>query len=193
METQLNKSNNNQISVVDYSIKRVIDIPFEILKDKIIKELNECSMCLGKPLKPEIINHTSFKFAAYLQSDFKYFTFTEIDTFFMMLAQQDLGEIYNLAFSYWCKHMKLYAEIRRQKAHFKNEIKHEEFKQLESTPSAGLKTSFAQLIKENTQNALKMPYQYGVLIAGLRQGSGESLEAFKHRCIIHAKKNLNLK
>ena len=170
--------------------KKVCEMSFEIIKDKIINEITETSMCLGKSIENAITLHTSVKFSNYLQNKKKWVKLYDIDNFFMMLQQYDLGDIYGLSYSYLCKHFAMYEAHLRTKKTMINEIKHEEVKQLESKSECFLKTTPGEMFKKNPVEFVKeMPILYGYCIANLKRLENETNKDYEKRALKHFEKN----
>lgn len=170
--------------------EKVCEMSFEIIKDKIINEITETSMCLGKTIENAITLHTSIKFANYLQNKKKWVKFYDIDNFFMLLQQHDLGEIYGLSYSYLCKHFAMYEAYLRTKKTMINELKHDKIKQLESKKEFIAGTSFQAMFNDDPYvNIYKFPYLYGILVAKLNFMGNEKVKDFEKRALAYFEKN----
>lgn len=151
-----------------------------------IKELNEAAICLGKPLKVEVIEHSALKFCNYLQTTHKWVDFTELDNFFMLLTQGDLGQIYNLAFTHICNHFKLYIDLRKEK----NKFHVQKTELLIAQNNQDLITGgFEKHFKNDPSIALRCPRFYGMFIAKLQKYNNESIDSYDKRALNHFKDN----
>lgn len=170
--------------------EKVCEMSFEIIKDKIINEITETAMCLGKSIENAITLHTSIKFANYLQNKKKWVKFYDIDNFFIMLQQHDLGDIFGLSYSYLCKHFAMYEAHLKAKKTMINEVKHDEIRQIEENEEFVVSGSFEAMFNENpNKNIYKYPYLYGIIIAKLTFLEKEKIKDFEKRALRHFEKN----
>ncbi|MDH3382044.1 MAG: hypothetical protein OEL54_05025 [Flavobacteriaceae bacterium] len=177
---------NIQVKQNDITALKVVELNDELLRDKIFKELNEASMCKGVALNKDVAMHAATKFALFLKTNEKWCNFFELDNFFMMLSQNDLGDIFGLAFTQLCKHFALYKALRRENKTNKNDVEHQQVKALESgNNQIIMHGGFLKQYNENNELALKCPYIYGTIVANLSQEKSESMNDFVDRCKKH--------